>query len=116
MKQAGRVPEKCLCLFFAVGFLFVISGCSSNQGKKPVKHTITIELMKFRPDSLAVSPGDTVVWINMDIVAHNVTRLPDSSWHSPTLQKGDSWALIVQAGSAYFWSIHQVMKGKLVLR
>lgn len=35
--------------------------------------TVIIKGMAFSPSELRVHKGDTVVWINEDIVAHNVT-------------------------------------------
>ena len=39
----------------------------------PATHAVAIEAMQFSPDSLAVSVGDTVVWINKDPFPHTVT-------------------------------------------
>ena len=36
----------------------------------PRTHTVRIEGMSFRPVSLTVAAGDTVVWVNKDLVPH----------------------------------------------
>jgi plastocyanin len=68
--------------------------------------------MKFQPAELSVHQGDTVFWINRDIVAHDVTE-KDKTWASPLLNAGDSWEKVVTKSDAYYCSIHITMKGEL---
>ena len=39
----------------------------------PQVHTVLIEGMRFQPKGLTVAAGDTVVWINRDMVPHTAT-------------------------------------------
>jgi len=101
--------------WMAIG-LFVLAGCNSgnnNNGTtaKNKRDTVIIKMMAFNPDSLIVNKGDTIVWINQDIVAHDVSHFPDRSWHSDTLQPQDSFEKIITDSSGYFCSIHPTMKG-----
>ena len=43
------------------------------DGRKPKTHTVTIEGMRFQPEMLTVERGDTIVWVNKDIVPHTAT-------------------------------------------
>lgn len=77
-------------------------------------YTIEIKEMKFEPAQLIVQKGDTVVWINRDIVSHDVTEEPTKAWTSGVIPIGQSWSLIVTKSADYYCSIHVVMKGKLL--
>ena len=72
--------------------------------------------MKFQPAELIVQKGDTVVWINNDIVAHDVTEESSKAWTSSVMPVGQSWSLVVTQNADYYCSIHVVMKGKLVVQ
>jgi len=49
-------------------------GRAAATAPRPVTHTVTIEGMQFRPQALSVALGDTVVWVNKDLVAHTARR------------------------------------------
>ena len=82
----------------------------------PRVFTISISDMKFNPEKVVVHKGDTVKWINHDIVAHCVTELPDKAWTSSSIPAEGSWKMAVTQGSEYYCSIHPVMKGKIVMK
>lgn len=77
--------------------------------------TVMISDMKFIPASLHVKKGDTVVWINNDLVSHCITEELSKSWTSGPVAAGASWKMAVTGGAKYYCAIHQVMKGSLVL-
>lgn len=83
---------------------------------RPHYHTVEIKQMKFIPEELTVSKGDTVVWINKGITTHDVTELNNSSWTSSTIPVGASWSKVITQSDDYYCSIHVVMKGKLVVQ
>jgi len=72
--------------------------------------------MEFHPAELIVQSGDTVVWVNRDIVAHDVTEESTKAWTSSAITTGQSWSLVVAKSVDYYCSIHVVMKGKLVVK
>ena len=103
--------------FFALTVLLVVTlglGCSSIP-QKPKLITVEIKDMKFVPDTVTVNKGDTIMWINKDMVAHDVTEETSEAWHSGKLESGASWKLAVPGEANYFCSIHTVMKGKIEL-
>jgi plastocyanin len=69
--------------------------------------------MKFEPEVLVVRSGDTVTWINKDLVDHDVTEEKSKAWRSSPLKAGQKFSRVVKTGADYFCSIHVVMKGKL---
>lgn len=93
---------------------FLLLDCSHPETKVvPRKYTIEIKEMRFQPDDLQVHVGDTVEWINKDLVAHDITEEVNKEWSSGPLNAGKSWDLVVTKSANYFCSIHVVMKGKL---
>jgi plastocyanin len=82
------------------------------------RHLIEIRGVKFVPSDLSVQRGDTVIWVNRDIVPHTATFSPDSAWKSGPLQQGDSARYLIQrAGDQpYFCEFHPSMTGKLVVQ
>jgi plastocyanin len=79
-------------------------------------YTIEIRQMKFDPAELTVKRGDTVIWINNGITAHDVTEQPGNEWTSSSLAVGSSWQMIATRSADYYCSIHVVMKGKLIVK
>lgn len=81
-----------------------------------VVDTVTISNMAFHPAELSVNKGDTVVWVNEDIVPHDVSTFPGNEWSSDTLSMGQTWMKVIVQDFDYFCNIHPTMKGKIVLK
>lgn len=81
----------------------------------PTSVSVSIAQMKFHPEKVSVHRGDTIVFTNNDVVDHDATALPDSSWTSGPLHPGDSWKLVADSTSEYFCSIHVVMRGEVIV-
>lgn len=89
---------------------------SINQNMTTIAvDTVIIKNMTFTPSELQVHKGDIVIWINKDIVAHNVTDYPGNKWTSGTLARGSSWKKTIGGTFDYFCSIHPSMKGKIIV-
>ncbi len=82
---------------------------------KNTKHTVIIKGMAFDPAELHVHKGDTIVWINKDIVPHNITVFPGDEWTSGTMDLGSSWEKSISKTFDYYCSIHPTMKGKIIV-
>ena len=88
---------------------------ASLGGAPPRTHTVEIRGMEFHPAELTVAPGDTVIWINRDIVPHTATA---KAWGTDVLTQGQS-GRIVPKGSGrvdYVCNLHPTMHGKLLIR
>ncbi|HEY4650884.1 MAG TPA: plastocyanin/azurin family copper-binding protein [Pontibacter sp.] len=110
MKPLNHILLLAACLAFA-------SFLSAPLVKTlPRVHTVRISQMKFTPATLTVAKGDTVVFINKDIVTHDATESSGKSWKSPALAPGDSWRLVAGKSAAYYCSFHPVMKGKIIVK
>ena len=106
--------------------LLLLHGCSSGsekyaakpaaiEEKRPAMHSIEMVQMKFYPAELKVKKGDKIVFVNHDIVAHDVTEESKKAWNSSPMSEGQTWILVATATVNYFCSIHPVMKGKIVV-
>ena len=88
----------------------MVYGCNSKASYKPQSHVVEIKDMKFQPAELTVHKGDTVIWINKDIVIHDVTE-ENKAWASPPLITDATWKKVITKNESYFCSIHVIMKG-----
>ena len=98
----------------AAAFL-VVGACESRTGGQV--HRIEITGMAYALPELTVAPGDTVVWVNRDIVPHTVTadgRRFDSGSMSPSAQW--SFAAREPGRFPYACTFHPTMKGVLVVK
>jgi len=105
----------------ASGLMFVclaalLNNCSTAPGKTVhKKYTVEIRSMQFQPAELTVEKGDTVVFVNRDMVAHNVTEQKSNAWASPSLFTGQLYTKVVNEAADYYCTFHPVMKGKLLM-
>jgi len=102
-------------LLLAVG-LFGMSHAPSVLAQAKT-HTVTMEAVKFTPETIEVNVGDTVLWINKDPFPHNVTAV-DRQFHSKDIGAGASWKLkTTQKGVfPYGCTLHPMMKATLVVK
>lgn len=77
-------------------------------------HTVEIRQMKFEPEVITVKKGDKIVFVNHDLVNHDVTE-EGKTWSSSTLEPEKYWALIATESQNYYCSLHVVMKGKIIV-
>ena len=78
-------------------------------------HLVAIEGMKFVPERLEVAAGDTVTWVNKDLVPHTVTA---PGVDSGAIAPGASWKFVARrAGEMqYVCRFHPTMKAVLVVK
>jgi plastocyanin len=98
----------------ALGLMLGIMGPSAADQRKAKTHTVTMENMRFQPAVLAVAPGDTIVWINKDLVPHTATS-QSGGFDSNLILASESWSYTVQKKGdfAYICTFHPDMKGML---
>ena len=110
------VPGKSWCLFFLVSLFTSCNSADKNAVTNTrLPDTVVIRQMQFSPAVLRAKVGDTVVFINKDIVAHNVTEAKTRAFYSDTLPVGASWKLVVKDSADYLCTIHPTMTGKITL-
>ncbi|HEY4195547.1 MAG TPA: plastocyanin/azurin family copper-binding protein, partial [Mucilaginibacter sp.] len=101
-----------VAIFVACTLLF---SCTTTN-KHPKTYTVEIKDMKFVPADIEVEKGDTVLFVNKDMVTHDVTEQATKAWSSSPIPAGGSWKLAVTDDADYYCSIHEVMKGKIELK
>jgi plastocyanin len=120
MKKTTGSFKKLLTAFLIFSFLYSCSlpgeKSSDHPTVTPRSYTIVISQMKFTPEDLTINRGDTVTWLNSDMVEHNITEAANKEWSSAGLLPGKKWSTVAQKSYDYYCSIHPVMKGKLQVR
>lgn len=71
-----------------------IAGAAACAPATRAHHHVEIAGLVFRPGALTVAPGDTVSWINRDIVPHTATAR-EGRWDSGEIPAGGSFTLVV---------------------
>jgi plastocyanin len=101
--------------------LAVVLACAGATAGTPapraVHHRLNIRNLTFQPRDLQVAPGDTLSWVNHDIVSHTVTA-SDARWDSGEVPPGGEFTLIAEGAEAvpYQCRYHPTMTGNLVVR
>ena len=86
-------------------------------------HKILITQFKFVPAQLSVKSGDTVTWINQDMLPHNITAISYKGQDkqqvltkiSLDLMKGDKFTTAVTKDFEYLCGFHPSMQGAVTL-
>lgn len=102
-----------LPLFLAPSF----SEAAGNEHRAKVhrqhsKYTVIIENMVFNPKELTVQIGDTITWINKDLVPHTVTGT-QNRFESGSISSGSKWSTQIKKEmfGDYRCSFHPAMTG-----
>jgi plastocyanin len=102
--------------FAATLFLVLCTiGFASSNATRPKTHTVTIEGMQFRPQTLTVASGDSIVWVNKDLVPHTATSATTGIFDSKLIAPDKSWKLTIRTKGtfSYLCTYHPAMKGSL---
>lgn len=119
MKSGGRrwagIPIAALA---AIGVLALAGAAPRPADPVPQRHVVEIQGMAFHPAVLEVQRGDTIVWINRDIVPHTATSTGKSGWNTGPLLQGKSGQYVARhrGEHPYFCQFHPVMLGKLIIQ
>lgn len=110
----GLLNQALAALLLATGL--IACNPSGNTAEAPGTDTVYIRQMQFQPAEIYINKWDTVVWINEDLVSHDVTAFPDKAWTSDTILPNASWKSVFGKNADYFCSVHPTMKGKVIIR
>ena len=82
--------------------------------------TVTILNFRYNPESVNISAGDAVQWLNRDVMKHNAKRTTEPVFDTGLLSQGATSAPITfnspaETGYDYSCTPHPGMKGKIVV-
>lgn len=92
-----------------------VAGCAEDDG--PTTHQVTIRNFQYTPATLDVARGDTVLWINQDVVPHTATA-DDQAWDTGAVGAKESGRVVVEQRGTYMYgcAFHPNMKAELSVR
>ncbi len=94
--------------------LLVVScrSASERQDILPQTHIVEIRDFTFVPQTISVSPGDTIKWVNKGFIPHTATE-KNGMWDSGQLNENDTWTVVVDSSFSYYCIFHPAMIGKI---
>jgi len=76
--------------------------------------TVTIQKLVFSPATITAKVGDTIEWVNKDVIAHTATA--KDSWDVMIPPKKSASLVLKKAGSIdYYCRFHPNMKGHITV-
>jgi plastocyanin len=101
-------------LVAAIAFAMLSTGPASAVPKPPVK--IEIRAISYSAPQVTVKVGDTVEWINQDIVDHTVTEKAAKIWNASIAPAKSAKVVMKKAGTfSYYCRYHPNMVGRVVV-
>ena len=89
-----------------------------QKERKPVTHTVTVDATGFSPASLTITAGDSVLWVNKDLIPHTATSKKAGVFDSGAIAAGRSWKQTMKTRGElpYVCEFHPTMKGTLIVK
>ena len=99
-----------------LGAMLLMPG-RAHGGPPPQRHRVQIQKSRFAPQRLAIRPGDTVEWVNLDIAPHTATAT-DGEWDTGDLNRDEAREVRfeVPGRKPYLCAFHPNMTGEVVVR
>ena len=113
MRPARGPARRALASLLLAGAL---AGCGAGA-PRGMRHVVTIAKVAYDPPVVDVAAGDTIEWVNRDLVPHTVTAR-SAGWDSGVLAPDSSWRLVVSWSDSirYDCRLHPTMHGVLYVR
>ena len=115
LPDTARSIRRLTILIGGMGLTFAVVG-PFQPARAGTTHAIQVVDFAFAPAGLTVTVGDTVMWTNMDAIAHTTTSTT-GAFDSGTLDQGESFSLtFTSAGTFdYLCTPHPSMTGRIVV-
>lgn len=89
---------------------------STTSAQTSSKQVVEIKGMKYKPATIVTNIGDTVLFVNKDLVPHNVTDRENKDTLSAQIDPNEEWMLIVNKNLHFYCSLHPNMEGEIKLK
>src|SRR5262245_28091107 len=111
--NSNRTRCRIACCAAALG-LVLWSGATRIARGEPTTHTVIMDVSRYMPDVLNLKVGDTVEWINKDLVPHTATSKM-GGFDSGAIEPGKSWKYTLKRAGDFEYSctFHPNMKAML---
>jgi plastocyanin len=109
MKRIVTLLATAVAAAFSVATLPADTNATAN--------VVTIDNFSFTPETLTVSPGTKVTWVNQDDVPHTVVS-SDKKFKSGVLDTDQrfSYTFSTPGTNDYYCSVHAHMTGRIIVR
>lgn len=93
-----------------------VSACGGPHASPPTTHRIAIRGFLFDPAEVVVAVGDTVIWMNEDLLPHTATSAA-GGWDTGSIATGDSAIVVMDrlGVNSYLCTFHPNMVGEVVV-
>lgn len=81
------------------------------------RHVVEMARFAYQPVHVEVAPGDTVEWLNRELVPHTATAR-DGTWDSGGIEEGARWSWVATTRDTidYVCAYHPSMRGRIVVK
>lgn len=102
---------------YSLVLLAQLTACANVEPQltTALHHQITISGFEFVPEEIEVKVGDTITWVNKDVVPHNVVDISNKQVVTPDLMQGGNFSYVVNSAMSYRCGFHPSMKGSIVI-
>ena len=109
-----RLSQKLVAWGAVLLFLAVVGVGAAMRSRIPGPHTVTIDAARFEPALSVVKLGESITWINKDLVPHTATART-ADFDSGTIEPGKSWTYTPKhtGDLPYFCVFHPTMTALL---
>jgi plastocyanin len=113
MRRRSRPGPRALATIVAVALALAVTGSEAAGG---AVHTVTIDGFAFKPPSITVKQGDTVLWRNTDPVPHTATA-KEAGLDSHDIPANGTYRFTAKKKGRfpYICTLHPIMKGELIV-
>ena len=95
--------------------LILVALCGQPVSVQAETIRVTIDKLVFSPAAIMAKAGDTIEWVNKDILAHTATAT-NGDWSVLIAPKQAARLVVSKAGDVdYFCKYHPNMKGRLTV-
>ncbi len=93
--------------------LLCVGACVASHAVAATWQVVMGTDLLFHPSELTIAPGDSVSWVNADVITHTTTSgsqcVPNGIWNSGDVPPGGNWGMVFNQTDVtleYFCTYH----------